>query len=213
MKMSLFLISLLLLPLSAAPPAPGADGWIPLFDGSTTQGFTDASGKPSRWKVEDGALRGDDKWGDIWTKEEFGDFILELEFKTTGNSGVFIRTSDPQDPVQTGIEVQVDKPGGPGKHSVGALYDLVAPRSNAAKDGEWNRYVITAKGPEISVVLNGEAVSSMNLDQWTTAGKNPDGSLNKFQRPLQKFSRRGRIGFQDHGHAVWYRGIRLKPLP
>ena len=49
--------------------------------------------------------------GDIWTKDRYGDFVLELEFKTAGNSGVFIRTDNPKDNVQTGIEIQVDVPG------------------------------------------------------------------------------------------------------
>ena len=53
--------------------------------------------------------------GDIWTKARYGDFVLELEFKTTGNSGVFFRTDNPKDRVQTGIEIQVDNPGEPGQ--------------------------------------------------------------------------------------------------
>lgn len=201
-----------LLSLSARAAEPDKDGWITLFNGKDLTGWTDASGGASKWTVEDGALVGDDKKGDIWTKERFGDFVLELEFKTTGNSGVFFRTDDPKDNVQTGIEVQVDNPGGPGKHSVGAIYDLVAPSKNAAKKDEWNKYVITAKGPNITVELNGEKIAEMDLDKWTEAGKNPDGSENKFQKALKDFKREGHIGFQDHGHKVWYRNIRLKPL-
>ena len=85
--------------------------------------------------------------GDIWTKDRYGDFVLELEFKTAGNSGVFIRTDNPKDNVQTGIEIQVDVPRGkPGKHSVGAIYDLVAPTKENAKKDDWNQLMITAKG-------------------------------------------------------------------
>ncbi len=83
--------------------------------------------------------------GDIWTKDRFGDFVLDLEFKTTGNSGVFIRTDQPTDNVQTGIEIQVDNPSDQlGKHICGAVYDCLAPSKNAAKKDEWNRMVITA---------------------------------------------------------------------
>jgi hypothetical protein len=96
---------------------------------------------------------------------------------------------------------------------VGAIYDLVAPKQNAAKAGEWNTYRITAKGPEISVELNGAIVAEMNVDRWTEAGKNPDGTSNKYGKALKDFARSGHIGFQDHGHAVWYRNIRVKPLP
>jgi len=151
--------------------------------------------------------------GDIWSKGRYGDFVLEVEFKTTGNSGVFFRTDKPKDNVQTGIEIQVENPGGPDKHSVGAIYDLVPPVKNAGKRDDWNKYVITVKGPSITVELNGEKVSSMDLDQWKEAGKNPDGSGNKYGKALKDFRREGHIGFQDHGHKVWYRNVRLKPLP
>jgi hypothetical protein len=210
----LLLLPFLTMLVPAATPVPGPDGWITLFGaGKDLSAFTDAGGKPTKWTIDQAALHGDDKRGDIWTKAVFADFILEVEFKTTGNSGVFFRTANPKDPVQTGIEIQVDNPGGPNVHSVGAIYDLVAPRQNAAKAGEWNTYRITAKGPEISVELNGTIVAEMNVDRWTEAGKNPDGTPNKYRKALKDFARSGHIGFQDHGHSVWYRNIRVKPLP
>jgi hypothetical protein len=117
--------------------------------------------------------------------------------------------------VQTGIEIQVGSlaPGRPlGKGSVGGIYDLVAPRTNALKPDDWNRYTITCEGPKISVVLNGQAVSEANLDQWTEARKSPDGTANKFTRAMKDFARSGLVGLQDHGTPVWYRNIRIKPL-
>jgi hypothetical protein len=62
------------------------------------------------------------------------------------------------------------------------------------------------------VVLNGELVSQANLDLWTEAHKNPDGTPNKFDRPLKNYPRTGYIGLQDHGSPVWYRNIRVKRL-
>ena len=97
----------------------------------------------------------------------------------------------------TGIEVQVGhiSPGGQLlRNSVGGLYDLVAPSKDAQKPGEWNKYVITCEGPQITVVLNGEQTAQVNLDRWTDTGRNPDGSKNKFKRPLRDFERRGYIG-------------------
>jgi len=187
-------------------------GWVTLFNGKDLTGWTDASGGTSKWVVNDGVMSGQKGSGDIWTKDRFGDFVLEVEFKTSGNSGVFFRTDKPKDPVQTGIEIQVDNPGGPSKHSVGAIYDLVPPTKNAGKKDDWNKYVITAKGSMISVELNGEKVSSMDLDKWTEAGKNPDGSANKYSRALKDWKREGHVGFQDHGNNVSYRNVRIKPL-
>jgi hypothetical protein len=209
----LFLFTLLAMMTGTESPLPGPDGWITLFDGKDLSAFNDAGGKPTKWTVDQAALCGDDKHGDIWTKAEFENFVLGTEFKTTGNSGVFCRTANPKDPVQTGIEIQVDNPVGPNVHSVGALYDLVAPRQNAAKAGEWNTYRITAKGPEISAEPDGNIVAEMDVDRWTEAGKNPDGTSNKYRKALKDFARSGHIGFQDHGHAVWFCNIRVKPLP
>lgn len=202
--------------VSAQPPAAAgsaAGAAVSLFNGKDLTGWTDAAGGPSKWAVEDGTMTGQKGSGDIWTKARYANFVLEVEFKTTGNSGVFFRTADPKDNVQTGIEIQVDNPGGPDKHSVGAIYDLVPPVKNAGKKDDWNKYVITANGPNITVELNGEKVSSMNLDQWTQAGRNPDGSGNKYQKALRDWKREGHIGFQDHGHKVWYRHVTIKPLP
>jgi hypothetical protein len=191
------------------------DDWKPLFNGKDLSGWQNAAGKqPERgWKAEDGALVRGEKGGDLWTKDRFGDFVLELEFKAEGNSGVFFRTDNPRDNVQTGIEMQVDRASrAVSKHSVGAMYDLLAPSKNAAKDGEWNKVQITAQGGRIQAVMNGEPIIDMDVDQWATPGKNPDGSPNKFTKALKDFVREGHIGLQDHGHAVAYRNIRIKEL-
>lgn len=196
-----------------AEEAPAsASGWITLFDGTSLAALQNArGGPPHNWEIRDGALFRARNGGDIWTKETFGDFVLELEFKTEGNSGIFLRTADPADNVQTGIEVQVLPPGNPGKHSVGAFYDLQAPTQVTAKDG-WNKVVITARGPQLTVEINGKVINEIDLDRWTEAGKNPDGSKNKFQRALKDFKREGLIGLQDHNDPVWYRHIRIKRL-
>ena len=128
--------------LTGTAGAADADGWNPLFNGKDLSGWQNAGGKEpgaagwsrtGRWPARSAR-------GDIWTKDRFGDFVLDVEFKTEGNSGIFIRTDNPRDNVQTGIEIQVDRPANtPGKHSVGAVYDCLAPCKEATKAGEWNR--------------------------------------------------------------------------
>ena len=182
-----------------------------LFNGKDLTGWQDRDGKTSKWEVVNGTLQGQKKTGDIWSKERFGDFVLSLEFKTTGNSGIFFRTDNPKSPVQTGIEIQVEKPNGPTKQSVGAIYDLVAPKKNNATTG-WNKVKITAKDNMITVEMNGEVINGMDLNKWTKPNKNPDGSKNKYKTALKDFKREGHIGFQDHGHLVSYRNIKIKKL-
>ena len=182
-----------------------------LFNGKDLTGWQDRDGKSSKWEAVNGTLQGQKKTGDIWSKERFGDFVLSLEFKTTGNSGIFFRTDNPKSPVQTGIEIQVEKPNGPTKHSVGTIYDLVAPKKNNATKG-WNKVKITAKDNMITVEMNGEVINGMDLNKWTKPNKNPDGSKNKYKTALKDFKREGHIGFQDHGHLVSYRNIKIKKL-
>jgi hypothetical protein len=193
-----------------------AGGWRVLFDGKDLNAWQSASGgKPNpNWIIEDGVLARRKGAGMIWTKERFGDFVLELEFKTEGNSGVFIRTDKPGDCVQTGLEMQVYRPTQkPGKHSCGAIYDALAPSREMTKDGEWNHVRITAVDNKINIVMNGEQIIDMDLNRWTTPGRNPkpDGSKNKFRAALKDFKREGHIGFQDHGANVWFRNVRVKP--
>lgn len=207
---------LLAFPLLAAALVP-ADAQTPagkrqLFNGTDFTGWQTSAGQPvtKGWVVKDGAMVREAAGGDIWTKERFDNFVLELEYKTAGNSGVFVRTDSMKDNVQTGIEVQVDVPRGKtGKHSVGAIYDLVAPTKENAKANDWNAMRITARGAKLTVESNGEVVAEMDLDQWTTGGKNPDGTVNKFKTALKDFKREGHIGFQDHGAAVSYRNVRI----
>ena len=116
-------------------------------------------------------------------EQKVGDFVLDFDYKLTRgcNSGVFVRVSDLSDPVNTGIEVALDDTTGSGMHDPGAFYDLVAPKTNTQKPaGEWNHMTITARGPKITVVLNGEEVTTIDLDEWNTPGKRPDGSSHKF---------------------------------
>ena len=201
----------------AAPADAGKDGAISLFDGKDLAAWQNAAGdKPGAgWVVKDGAMVRENGAGDIWTKQRFGDFVLDLEFKTEGNSGVFIRTDNPKDCVQTGIEMQVERGGGnekPGRNDVGSVYDCLAPSKNPVKDGDWNRVVITCKGAKITIVINDVQVIDMDLDKWTDAHKNPDGSANKFNKALKDFKREGHIGFQDHGANVAYRNVKVKDL-
>src|SRR5262252_3700695 len=78
-------------PQSAMPKA----GWRSLFDGhslSAWRGYKSDT-VPEGWKIENGTLAKDDRVGDLITRDEFGNFELELEWKIgrAGNSGIFYR--------------------------------------------------------------------------------------------------------------------------
>lgn len=195
-----------------------AAGYKLLFDGKTLAGWK-STGRQEAWAVEDGAVAKVGGGGNMLASDEqFENFVLQVDYKVNPrvNSGIFIRWSDLKDPVNTGIEVQVYDSHGrekPGKHDDGALYDLVAPSKNMSKlSGEWNHAVITCQGPMIRVELNGEKICEMNVDQYTEAGKNPDGTNNKFSHAWKDLPRKGHLGFQDHGGKVWFKNVKIKEL-
>jgi hypothetical protein len=205
--------------------AADQQGFVSLFNGKDLSGWT--MGPDKSWVVEDGVIAlkraqydGAEHNADyLWTRDQYANFILELEFKIPeqANSGVYLRTPDKANPVYTGIEVQVANSHGRTNLSrtgtAGAIYDCVAPSSNPVKaPGEWNQYRITCDRNKIQVVLNGTEIIHMDLDQWSEPHKNPDGSKNKFDTALKDFARKGHIGFQDHGRPVWYRNIRIQKL-
>lgn len=208
----------------SAGAAQRKDGFVRLFNGKDLSGWT--TGPDNSWVVDDGVIalkrEGDGREHNadyLWTKETYGDFVLELEFKIPqrANSGIFLRTSNLKDPVYTGIEVQVANSYGRETLSrggtAGAVYDCLAPSKNTVKKpGQWNRCRITCHDNKILVVLNGEKIIDMDLNRWTEPRKNPDGSPNKFPKAIKDFAREGYIGLQDHGRPVWYRNIRIKRL-
>jgi len=195
---------------------PPSDAII-LFDGTDLSKWQNSSGdKPGAgWVIENDVLARKPKAGMIWTKERFGNFILDLEFKTEGNSGIFFRTDNPKDCVQTGLEMQIYKRvNKPSRNSCGAIYDALAPSKEMTKDGQWNHVTITAEDNKIRIVLNGEQIIDMDLNRWTEPHRNPDPerSKNKFRTALKDFKREGHIGFQEHGANVWFRKVRIKRL-
>jgi len=192
-----------------------SDEWAKLFDGETLEGWS-ATVDEGNWVVDDGSIlcRGE-SGGMLYSHGTYEDFDLDLEFRIAEdvNSGVFFRWSDLDDHVHTGLEIQILDPvvEAPPKHACGALYDLVAPSTDATKPaGEWNRLELTCDGSIIQESLNGERVIDVDIDRWIRPGKNPDGTENKFENAWANMPRRGHIGLQDHGGRVWFRNVRIR---
>ncbi|WP_395741576.1 DUF1080 domain-containing protein [Prosthecobacter sp.] len=211
--------------LSLAADHPDTTGWKDLFAPDLSNTVA-----PGKWEYKDGILVARDH-DTLWTKDSYGDFILDLEFKVEkeSNSGVFLRSGNIKDTLAA-LEIQVHESADASKYGmVAAIYDAMPPSKSMAKHdamppsksmakpvGEWNHFTITCKGPMISVVFNGEEVINANLDNWPNVGQNPDGTPNKFKKALKDFARSGPIGLQGlHGKAqapVYYRNLKIKVL-
>lgn len=197
-------------------------GWKLRFDGKTLNGWTTDRKQPSKVPVEDGCIQAHGCGGYMMVYEKPQEnFVLALDFKMSRgcNSGIFLRTFslEPKpgwDVGYNGLEVAIDDTKGAGYHDTGAIYDLVKPAKNAMKPiGEWNHARIYCNRSVIEVVLNGESVTLMDLNQFKEPSKRPDGSTHKFTGIAYKdFPRSGYIGLQDHGSPVWFKNIKLLPL-
>ncbi len=213
--------------------AEKADGFVLLFNGSDLDGFRPCSTlNYCKWIVEDGAIRtclfgGRAKYvppGHLYTAKEYENYVLKVDVRLPPapkdtHSGIILRVGGtPPDAEAAGLEVDIYGAGRRlGPNCTGSFrHELRAPSKNAVKtDGEWNSLVIAVNKNLIQVELNGEKINQLDLDEWTTAGKRPDGTAQRLTKlALKDLPRSGRIGFRDdHGSPVWYKNIKLKPLP
>ncbi len=190
-----------------------------LFDGETLNGW-ESTGNTDGWVVEDGLIFCKAEKGGYlyYTGDQYKNLELSLEFRheAKANSGVFFRWTDLENPVQTGIEIQILDTYAREPATVkccGAVYDVQGPTHNTCKPaGEWNLMVLNAMDNRIYVTLNGEQIVDMDLDRWTTPGQNPDGTPNKFKRAFREMVEPGYIGLQDHGGKLWFRNITVRKL-
>ena len=162
-------VAALALPAATAG-STSAPGWIVLFDGRSTAGWTMTG--PGGFSVQDGALVSDGGMGLLWyERRRFRNFELEVDWKVArrcDNSGIFVRfpgrPRTPADAVRSGYEIQIDDcdPNGP-KYRTGSIY-AAAPAARLASRpvGQWNRYLIRVVGQHYTVLLNGTRVTDFD---------------------------------------------------
>jgi len=168
-RLSLLAIGLLAAALGACSSMSSGSGWTVLFDGSNLDNWN-AIGK-ANWRIADGAVQadsGDKSQGFLVSKNSYTDFQVRAEFwvDEIANSGVFLRCSDRQQvTAKNAYEVNIfDKRPDP-TYGTGAIV-YVAKIANMPKaGGRWNTYEITAKGSQLTVVLNGVQTVSVQDSQ------------------------------------------------
>lgn len=187
--------------LVATAPVRAADGWRPLWDGRTLNGWK-VTGRGT-WTMEQGALRGvqvkeEKEYGHLVSEAAFGDFSIRLKFKSLrGNSGLYFRIEEKGFSGVTGFQAEIDA-----TRDVGGLYETNG-RSWVSKPtaeqvatwyrpGEWNEMSVTARGGDITVRVNGKVTAELRNDPGR---------------------REGRFALQAHGGQdveVWFKDIEVR---
>ena len=201
------------------------DGWQLLFDGKSLDKMKGFNGKAigDKWVVENGEIHFNPKLngegGDILTRDTFGNYELQLEWKigNCGNSGIFLHVQEDEKYCctwQTGPEMQIlDNTCHPETkietHRAGDLFGLIGTSVLSVNPaGTWNKIRIISNNGEIQFWLNGHQVVefNMNTEEWKEKVKG-----SKFiDYPDFGLFTRGHIALQDHGDEVWFKNIKIK---
>ncbi len=189
-----------------------ADGFRDVFNGKD---FTGWAGPVDNYEVKDGAIVCKPrKGGNIYTQEEFGDFVARVEYKLPpgGNNGLAIRYPGQGGPSSVAMcEVQILDDDAPKYAKLdprqynGSAYGMVpAQRGYLRPTGEWNFMEVTVKGHTIKVELNGTPILDADLSKVTEFKDNlPHPGKDRTQ---------GHFGFAGHNDPVAFRHIRIKAL-
>jgi hypothetical protein len=179
--------------VSAAEDAP----WRPLFNGKDLEGWTRRGGE-AKYVVENEEIVGSSVPNTsnsfLCTDRDYGDFVLELEFKVdpTLNSGVQIRSQCFDEPHTFthegkqktiaagrvhGYQVEIDPSDRAWSTGIydegrrGWLNDLKdnEPARKAFRQGEWNALKVECRGESIKTWLNGVPAADLK-DSMTPQG-------------------------------------------
>lgn len=220
MKRNIALLALLLFTLCGSAHQPAPQNWKPLFNGKDFSGWKQLNGK-AKYTIQNGEIVGTTVFGEpnsfMATDKNYGDFILELEYKvdSTMNSGVQFRSLSTPDYMNGrvhGYQFEIDPSP---RRWTGGIYDearrdwlypldLNPAARPAFKQGQWNKIRVEAIGNHIRTFVNGVPAAYV-IDDVT-----PTGFI-----ALQVHS----IGKkEDEGRQIRWRNIRiqtenLKPAP
>ena len=191
------------------------EGFSLLFDGTNINEWT---GNTAGYLIQDGALvvtpdKG--SGGNLYTKNEYSDFVYRFEFQLTpgANNGIGVHAPLQGDAAYVGMEVQVLDSEHPMYAELqpyqyhGSVYGVIpAKRGYLKPTGEWNSEEIIVKGTMIKVTLNGTVIVD---GDYALASKN--GTIDHKEHP-GLLNKTGHLGFLGHGDVVRFKNMRVKAL-
>ncbi len=191
-------------------------GFTNLFNGENLDGWV---GNKESYRAQDGMIivdpNGGGSGGNLFTENEYSDFIFRFEFQLTpgANNGLGIHAPLEGDAAYVGKELQIldntaEKYAELQPYQFhGSVYGIIPAKKGFLKPvGEWNQQEVIVQGSTIKINLNGTTIVDSD---FVEASKN--GTMDKKDHPgLERNS--GHIGFLGHGDVVRFRNIRIKDL-
>lgn len=195
---------------------------IPLFDGTSLQGWHRMDGKPVEddWEIDAGTLHLKDLPGsgaNLFTAQEYTDFELDFEWRISakGNNGLKYRVRQYGNQY-LGCEYQILDDAAYNLNPrglTGSLYELYEPSEakHLKPVGEFNHSRIVVRGNRIEHWLNGARIVSAVVGTAEWDQRVAESKFSKYEGFGE--NRSGLIMLTDHNSEAWYRNIILTPLP
>ncbi len=196
-------------------PEERSEGFVALFNGHNLDNWV---GNKESYVAEDSLIivkPGDGTGGNLFTEDEYSDFIFRFEFQltTAANSGLGIRAPLTGDAAYVGMELQILDDTAPVYANLqpyqynGSVYGVIPAKRGYLKPvGEWNYEEVIVKGTQIKINLNGTTIVDGDI-----AGPRDNGTMDHKDHPGLK-NKTGHIGFLGHGSELKFRNIRIKDL-
>ena len=194
MKRVVIALAVFLASVSSMPRVAAQGTWTTLFDGKNgLKGWNPVG--DANWEIVDGVVQATKGSAASYlvSQNTYTDFEIMLDFWVTpdANSGVFIRCTDPKMiTAMNAYEVNIFDMRPDPTYRTGAIVNVAKPTSVVNTGNKWNTFDITAKGPKMTVVLNGMKIAE---------GEN---TMNP----------RGPFALQWGAGTVKFRNVRIRPL-
>jgi hypothetical protein len=155
---------------SQMPAMPfGLGGWTTLIDGDKGLDNWNRSGD-ANWRAEGGAIVADDgKGGFLVSKNSYKDYQLRIEFWAdhNANSGIYMRCADRNKLTDKSCyEANIFDQRPDQTYATGGIVHIGKVLQPVKAGGKWNTYDITARGPKLTVVLNGTKKAEIEHGQF-----------------------------------------------
>jgi hypothetical protein len=177
-------------------PGQSDSGWVTLLDGPKGLDNWNRVGEAD-WRVVDGVVQADKKVGKengfLVSKNPYKDFMIRVEFWASddANSGIFMRCQDPKKITDKSCyEVNIYDQRPDPSYGTGGIVNFAKVSPMPKAGSKWNTFEVTAKGPQLVVVLNGAKTVELTDSSFAS----------------------GPIALQYGSGVVKFRKVQIKPL-